>query len=231
MARRPWYPGSTAGQLAMYANVLAKIADYQASLPLTAAQVARIQLICEIFIAVTEYIEQTRATMTAVTGWRDDILTGQPTGDTAGPAPTFDAFVLPVGSFIGIVTEFRDFRDLIVASPGYKEAFGEDLMIVGPEIEAPSAPSVTPSLTITTSTGYVVNIAGSLQGYDAIRFEYQRQGTSNWAIVGFATKMPTSITITPATPGQPENGQIRAIFIEKNAEFGNFSPNYPITIS
>jgi len=231
MARRNWYPGSLAEQAAMYANVLVKIGSYEATLPLTPAQVARIELICSIFLAVYEYVEQMRATTSSLVEWRDTIFTGEPMGDPAPAAPAFSVVTMPVGAFIGIVSEFKDLRDLIVASPGYRLAIGEDLMIVGAEIEEPSAPTVTPSLTVTTSTGYVVNIAGSLQGSDAIRVEYQRQGQTAWSIVGFGTKMPMNVTITPATPGQPENGQIRAIFIRKNAEYGNFSPNYPITIS
>ncbi len=231
MARRPWYPTSLAEQAAMFLNIKGKIGGYTAVLPLTAAQETRIVLICNIFNAIYTYVEAMRATTSSLIEWRDEILTGVPTGTAAPAAPAYSAVTLPAGSFRGIITEFKDLRELIVALPGYTDAIGEDLMIVGEEITPPSAPSVHPDLNVTTATGYVVNVAGSMQGYDALRIEYQRQGSTAWNIAAFATKMPASFTISPATPGQPENGQIRGIFIKKNEEFGNFSPNYPVTVS
>ncbi|MEQ1605307.1 MAG: hypothetical protein ABL999_10620 [Pyrinomonadaceae bacterium] len=232
MARRAWFPSTLAEQAAMFSNVKAKISGYAAVLPLTAPQVTRIELICDIFLAAFEYVEQSRATTTSLVEWRDDLFNGSPAGDPAQAPLAYAVYVPPVGSFIGIFTEFREFRELIVALPGYKDAIGEDLMIVGAEIIKPSNPSlIKPNLTVTTGAGYVVNFGGSMQGYDAIRIEYQRQGSTAWSIIAFGTKFPLSAIINPATPGQPENGQIRAIFIEKNAEFGSFSPNYPVTIS
>ena len=70
-----------------------------------------------------------------------------------------------------------------------------------------------------------------MQGMDAMRVEYQRKGASIWSIAAFVTKLPAEFTITPATPGDPESGHIRAIFIKKNEEFGNFSPDYPVTVA
>jgi hypothetical protein len=43
--------------------------------------------------------------------------------------------------------------------------------------------------------------------------------------------MPGSIQISPAQANQPESGQFRAIFIKKNEEFGNYSPNYPVVLA
>ena len=74
-------------------------------------------------------------------------------------------------------------------------------------------------------------VSGSLQGMDAMRVEYQRNGAASWSLAAFLTKMPGTFNITPATPGDPENGRIRAVFIKKKAEFGSFSPEYPITLS
>lgn len=231
MARRYWLRGSLAEQAAMFQNIKGKIAGYTAVLPLTAAQETRIILICNIFIACYDYVEAMRATTSSLIEWRDGIFTGVPTGTAAPAAPAYSAVSMPVGAFRGIITEFKDLREFIVASPGYTEAIGEDLMIVGEEITTPSAPTVQPSLNVTTAPGYIVNIAGSMQGYDAMRIEYQRAGSTAWNIAAFATKMPANFTVSPAAGGQPENGRIRAIFVQKNADFGNYSPEYPVTVS
>ena len=84
MARKYWYPGGFAAQLAMYANVNAKIGTYAAVLPLTAPQVAKIELICETFQLLMTYVDQIQATTVSLIEWRDMVLTGFPMGD---PAP------------------------------------------------------------------------------------------------------------------------------------------------
>lgn len=231
MARKYWLPGSLAERAAMFQNIKGKIGGYTAVLPLTAAQETRIVLICNIFNAIYTYVEAMRATTSSLIEWRDEILTGVPTGTAAPAAPAYSAIALPAGSFRGIMTEFKDLRELIVALPGYNDAIGEDLMIVGDEITPPNAPTLTPDLKVSVAPGYKVNIAGSLQSMDAMRIEYQRNGTNTWPPVGFFTKMPGEITITPATPGQPEAGRVRAIFVQKNADVGNYSPEYPVTVS
>ena len=65
----------------------------------------------------------------------------------------------------------------------------------------------------------------------AIRVEYQRNGTTTWANVGFLTKLPGVCTITPATPGQPEAGRIRGFFVKDSENLGLSSPEYPVTLS
>ena len=117
-----------------------------------------------------------------------------------------------------------------MASPGYTEAIGEDLGIVG--TEQPNRPSIdyTPELKTTTSTGYQINLSGSMQGMDALRVEYAPKG-GNFTTVAFLTNTPGGFQITPATPGQPEKGHVRAVFIKKNEQYGNYSADYPVTVS
>lgn len=231
MAKKPWFPTSMSDQSAMFLNIKGKISGYTTVLPITAAQTTRIILICDTFMDVFEYVEQMRATTASLIEWRQNVFTGEPTGAAAPAPPAFGTVTLPAGAFIGIITEFKELRELIVASPGYTDAIGEDLMIVGEEQTKAPEGVVAPSLTVTTSAGYSVHAAGSMKGYDAMRIEYQRVGSTAWNIAAFATKMPASFTISPATPGQPENGRIRAIFVQKNVDFGVYSPEYPVTVS
>lgn len=90
---------------------------------------------------------------------------------------------------------------------------------------------LTVELKVSVQPGYVVRVGGSLQGMDAMRVEYKKNGASGWSNAAFLTKLPADVTITPATPGQPESGHIRAILIRKNEDVGNFSPEYPVTVS
>ena len=231
--RLDWFPTTRPKQQVMFDNVKAKIAGYEAVLPLSAAQVARIELICDTFIGVFNFVEQTRATTQLLTGWQDLIFTaeGGTPGEPVPDAPEFKTFTPPVGAFVGIFQEFRQLRDDIVNAPGYHAGIGADLMIVAPEGEEVDLNDLDASAELTTLTGYIVRAEGSLQGMDAMRFDYQRKGASGWTQVAYATKLPIEFTITPQTPGEPETGVIRVRLMKNNQVVGEFSPNYPITIS
>lgn len=234
MKKQPdWFPRSRPQQLVMFTNIKAKIGGYQASLPLTAVQVDRIMLICETFIVVYNFVEQTRATMQQLTEWQDLIFTaeGGTVGEDAPDAPKFNPVVLPDDAFVGIFPEFRKLRDDIVNADNYNHGIGEDLMIVAPEGEDVDLGDLLASAKLTPLAGYKVRAEGSLQGMSAMRFDYQRKGASGFTPVAFLTKLPAEFTITPHTPGEPETGVIRAVLLKNNEEVGQPSPLYPITIS
>lgn len=229
MAKNFWWPSAMPAQLVLIQNFRKKISNYTAALPLTAAQVTAAEELCDAFIGAFSATEQSRQTMVAMTAWRDEVFFGEPEGNPAPAAPVF-AVVGAVTYTLGTVKQFFALRDLIVASPGYTEAIGEDLGIVGTETSPRAAEDVTPQLKAVTSTGYSVNISGSMQGMDAMRVEYAPKG-GQFRTVAFLTNTPGGFSISPATPGQPESGHIRAVYIKKNEEFGNFSADYPVTLS
>lgn len=224
-----WWPTTMSAKLVVVQNIKAKIGLYQSVLPLTPGQVSAAEKMCDGFVAAVTATDQCRQTMQAMTAWRDEILYGEPSGGAAPAPPTFAA--PPSGGYsLGIVKQLLELRDLIVASPGYTEAIGEDLGIVGSEEPKKPASDYTPQLKTTTSAGYQINISGSMQGMDALRVEYARKG-GTFQTVAFLTNTPGGFSVVPATPGQPETGHVRAVFIKKNEEFGNYSADYPVTIS
>ena len=173
--------------------------------------------------------EQCRATMQATTMWRSIVFNGEPKGTLAPPPPIFQVGAVPTYSR-GIVTQFFSLRDQIVASAGYTMSIGNDLGIVGPEIVPVNPKELTPDLKALVSMGNFVNLTGSMQGMDALRVEYAPNG-GNFATVAFLTKTPGGFQINTKVPNQPEIGRIRAIYIRKNVDFGNFSPDYPVMVA
>ncbi|MBK6590566.1 MAG: hypothetical protein IPG22_19985 [Acidobacteria bacterium] len=73
MARRAWFPGTRAEQLAMFTNIKGKIDAYKVVLPITGPQADRIKLICDEFIVANDYVDAMRAT-TART-WSSGVTT------------------------------------------------------------------------------------------------------------------------------------------------------------
>ena len=217
------------GQLVVIQNFKAKIGNYATVLPLTAAQVAAAEELCDAFIGAFNAVEQCKQTMIAMTKWRDDIFTAEPVGAAAPAAPVFPV-VGTVNYSLGTQTQFFRLRDLIVASPGYTQAMGEDLGMVGATIIPPAPDQMTPQFKSVTVNGATVNVAGSMQGMDALRVEYAPNG-GTFRTVAFLTNTPGGFTLTPQNPNQPEAGQIRAVYIKRNAEVGNFSASYPVMVA
>lgn len=229
MPKKFWWAGSLSDQVSQMQNFVTKINGYAAVLGLTPAEISTMQNLGTVFIGAYNFAEGCRASMQAATQWRDMVFYGEPTGTDAPEPPVF-----PVGVTTdrtrGVVTQFFAARDRILASPGYTLAIGEDLGIVGAEI-APRPPSeVTPALKASVTMGNTVNLTGSMQGMDGLRVEYAPKG-GTFTTIAFLTNTPGGFQITPTNPNQPETGMIRAVFIKKNAELGNFSPNYTVTVS
>lgn len=229
MARKFWWPGAMPEQLVLVQNFLAKIPTYGTGLGMTAAQVTAAEGLCSAFIGAVQATDQAKTTMQAMTQWRDEILYGEGAPFTPPQAPVFPvvgATTYPVG----VVKQFMKLRDRIVAAPGYTMAIGEDLGLVGAETTKPAPASVVPELSASTSTGYRVDLTGSMKGMDALRVEYSKNG-SDFTTVAFLTNTPMGFQITPTNPNQPEKGFIRAIFIKKSEQVGQYSANYPVTLS
>ena len=216
-------------QLVLIQNFQSKIAGYATVLGLSPAQLTAAQAICDAFVGTFNVTEQCRQTMLAMTQWRDQVFNGSPMGNPAPAAPVFPV-VGTVDYQRGIIRQFTELRDLIVALPGYNVTIGEDLGLVGAVITPPAPVNVKPVFKDVRTVGYTVSLTGSMQGMDALRVEYAPNGGS-FAPVAFLTNTPGSFQITPANPNQPEAGRIRAVFIRKNAEYGNFSADYPVTVS
>jgi hypothetical protein len=229
MPKKFWWPGAMPAQLVLIQNFQSKIGQYATILGLSPAQMTAANGLCDAFVGSFNSAEQCKTSMLAVTRWRDEVMYGSPAGQPSPAAPVFP--VIGANDYtLGVVTQFFQLRDLIVASPGYNSQIGDDLGIVGTEI-APTPPDlVTPNLKPVTSAGFWVNLTGSMQGMDALRVEYARSG-GQFSTVAFLTKTPGGFQITPQNPNQPESGHIRAVFIKKNAEYGNYSADYPVTVS
>lgn len=230
MARTPWLPRNRAQRVVLFTNFQAKIETYDTVLGLTVPEITRLLLICETFLTLDTYVENTKATMESLIEWRDRIYEDETDSNPPGPAPTFGSYALPIGAFYGILDEFRRMVDQIKTRNGYTLEIGEDLMIVGNEVP-PTPENISPQLTLEARPNYGVRVAGLMKGMSAVRIEYRRKGGPSWTMAGVLTSLPSEIAIAPQTPGEPESGHIRAIYLIKNTPEGDYSPEYPITIT
>ncbi len=225
MARKFWWPGAMPDQVVLMINFMKKIPSYKTPLGLDPLQVTNIVSVCDTFVAAFNSVEQCRSTMMALTQWRDHLYYGVSNGAPADAAPVFPV-VAPVTTENGLVPEFMKFRDMLLTLPGYTQAIGEDLGILGVETKEKDADSVAPQLKSVTTQGFAVQIKGSMQGFDAMRVEYAPKG-GEFAPVAFLTNTPATVNIPGAAP---QTGHIRTVYIRKNEDFGNYSADYPVTL-
>ena len=142
MAKKFWWPSSMPAQLVLVQNFQSKIGSYAVPLGLSTAQVTAAEELCTAFVGAFNSAEQCRATMLAMTQWRDKVFSGE-AGMPSPAAPIFPV----VGAVTypqGVVSSLFSLRDLIVASPGYTQGIGEDLGIVGANIIPPAPDQMTP---------------------------------------------------------------------------------------
>lgn len=230
MARRYWFPTNRAARLTIVENFRAKIPNYMTALGMTQAEIDRLDLILQAYLDIDAYVESCKATIEATIEWRDKIYEDEADKSPATAPPMFSGYTPPVGLTHGILDEFRKTVDQIKVNSGYTLAIGEDLMIVGSE--APPTPeNISPQLTVESRPNYTVKVNGQMKGMDAVRVEFQRKGATSFTMVGVLTSLPGELTISPQTPGDPEAGHIRAIYLKKNQPDGDYSPEYPVTVS
>lgn len=227
-----WMPTRLADLAVMFANVLAKIAGYGPTLPLTAAQVAEIEKLCNEFEGVYSYVVQSKATTESLTEWRDLVLKGGPMGDPMPAPPTYPAFISGLNWIIGVLPRFRELVELIKASDGYTKAIGEDLMIVrvSPNSIVPS--EVTPSIKLFPAAhdyhfSIVVENRGDAKMWDLYITRKGGSPTKHGTYEGKAA----DIFVTPTTPGDAEQIQCYIQLRAKNENYGQPSPSVFVTLN
>lgn len=232
MARKPWWSQVQAEQLAIMVNTLAKIGGHASALGLSTTQVDRIEMLCNTYIAVYNWIEATRETAGSLTEWRDDFFY-RPGGGLPPAAPTFLPYTGVAGSEAGVVTEFKATRDQIVNQIGFPEAIGDDLMWLGEESANIIPADVTPTVKATpAATDYLASIVVSgrekADGWDLYTLD---KGASEWVKFGTYTGKSVDVTFTPTTAGEPYIFQLRVQLRKNNANYGNPSSAITVTVN
>lgn len=226
----PWWPERRADQIVWLQNCIAVWPTIGRSMGFPDSQVAAFtQLLLEMVTVLNE-VDQCQVAMKAVNDWRNAVVFGPETNERAPASPTITTPTAPTSNG-GFYEQVKRWRMQVLASDAYTEANGEALGIIGAIVPSRNPNDAQPDFRVVASTDYWVNLNGSLQGFDSVNVEYQRKGTANWENVGYLTKTPGGLQITPATPGTAEVGMVRCRFVEKNEVVGNYSPNYPVTIS
>ncbi|MFZ1699272.1 MAG: hypothetical protein WBO10_17960 [Pyrinomonadaceae bacterium] len=232
MADSDWLPGTLSGLRDMFSNVLAKIASHATALGLSAPAVTEIILLCEEFLESYDYVDESDATASALRKWRQKLLYGMPEGDPLAAAPPFGTLTMPVGSVIGIIALFREYRRQMVAASGYTPAIGEDLMIVKVDSDPLFPGDVTPSIQVfPAQSGNMFSIIVTNRGEADSWIAQLRFGGGAWDNAGTYTGRAADVTVTPPEAGKPFQVDVRVLLRKANQNYGNVSQNQTVTLN
>lgn len=111
---------------------------------------------------------------------------------------------------------------LIKASPSYTEDKGLRLGVVGPEAVL-GLKTAIPDLTAEDKTGGTVFLRFTKRRSDGVNIYCQREGDSDWVILGRATASPYQDTRPLLQTGKPELRRYSAVYMKRDQEIGIFS--------
>lgn len=226
----PWWPNQKAAQIVWLYNCMAAWPTIGPTLGFTPAQVTAFSLLLMETVTVMAETDQCQVAMKAVNDWREAVIFGPEDGKQAPASPTITTPAQPTING-GFFSQLKRWRGQVISSADYTNAIGEALGFVGPEKQSFNPGLAQPDFQVVPSTDYWVNFKGSMQGFAAVRVEYQRKGVVTWENIGFLTKTPGGLQVTPAVPDSAEMGFVRCVFVDKNETVGSYSPSYPVTIS
>ncbi len=227
-----WYPQSLAGERALYANIKAKIAGYEAKYPavLTDDYLLVIDTFCNAFIEAYDKIEQNRATNKQATSWFENLCRSKQENTPAPSPPIYQAITIPANTLVGIEKACRDFAGLLKKQLNYNEADGVDLMIEKEKADDLVLEDAQPDLKLSVSASNVVEVEWKKSGFDMLELQYRKFGETLWQPADKSTEKIIEFAPPLTTPGTPEKFEFRGIYLIKNQRVGQWSAVYTVTV-
>lgn len=206
-------------------NFSTAFATHATALGFTEADVSSVQADAAMLnFLVGDLVPTYKAALQARTSYKSLLING-PVGSPGGglpPAPvtaTAPATVPP-----GILPRLRQLVQRIQVAPGYTEAIGDNLGIVGPPAPAPvPISSAKPTARATARPDGVVEIAFVKGDFDGVFIEGRRTGETAWANLGTDNFSPFVDTRPPAEPGKPETREYRLRYLLTDEPVGEWS--------
>lgn len=166
-----------------------------------------------------------------VTGYFNTIAGSDENADPPSQ-PTFAApEEIPDDPAPGIEKFTRDIVKQIKNSTIYAPADGEAMGIESPEPTPFNPAELRPTFKAVTREAFEIGVTFKKQGMSAVRFEFRYKGGLSWMPAGVLLSSPGAFSIAPQTPGQPEQIELRAIYMQGNNNIGQWSDIVPVLIA
>jgi len=231
MKRQAYYPTNAPEQLVWLENFRNKLPGYVATIPLTAPQgAAGVADARSVIYVIGSWLPAVRDWTKSCTSASATVQSGD--GSTAIALPVFNPPALPTGVALGnngALDRIFALIQTIKDSPGYTEAIGLDLGIVGSTQTAPDLATVQPTITATVN-GPAVDIGWGWGGHSTFldQCEIQVDRGTGWALLTIDTT--PNYTDTTAHPATLTKWKYRAIYRVGDSQVGLWSAEASVTV-
>ncbi len=228
-----WYPTNLPARAPWHVNFAAKAVAEGTTYGLTAANVTQIQhdaemmeYLLDTFVAIDNYEK-------AWTAFRNGITT-DPVGTPDHVIP--DPLVLPGDPHAtptGIFQRTMQYRDIVMHSLSYTKEVGESWGIEPTKSSSLLPNEVKPTITVeAAATNYHFSVVASKrEKADSFKVFVLRNGAPGWVEAATATGKSIDVHLTPQTPGEPEQLQVRIQLRKSNEDYGQPSDPAYVTIN
>ena len=227
MPRSHYLPNHDIGKNAWLANFAAKLPNHQSAVGLVAAEVASVQADAAFFNYVLTAQRQCANTSQQWTAYKNAARSGEDAALGAmpvAPAPgTAPAAVAP-----GIFRRIPALVTRIKNHPGYTEAIGQDLAIIGAE-QTIDLNLVKPVLVIELQAGRPL-VKWTKQGLDGVEIHVDR-GTGVFSFLAVDTEPDYLDTAPLPAPGQSAVWRYKAIYRVGDEQVGQWSNPVSIAVA
>lgn len=170
----------------------------------------------------------------AVTNVKDAVYNGD-VNEAVNPYPSFAMTALPFsGRKAGALSRYNNRKKRAKLAASYTEQIGIAMGYADASGAAipPSSVKAVIEAASSAATGYGFGLLVSGRGEsDMWEAQYRRKGSETWNTLGSATGKSADFTITPTTPGTPEQIEVRVILKKNNAVYGQPSDPTYVTLN
>lgn len=221
-----YYPTNDGAMLPFLQNLCAKAPNYLTQLDITGGDVSFLTLMCALWNNLTDFQNRAKRFAEDWTSLRKACFDGPPNS----PAPAWPVWngpgTSPVGLTTGCDTKLRGMIKRWKTAPGFTEAIGEDLGIIGDEIILNPTTAQT-EVQVNMKAGRP-QISAPLLGFDSVEFQVNR-GTG-FELLDVSTGAPVTDQHPLPPLGESDVWTYRAILRMDNQPVGQWSLNLPVPV-
>jgi len=229
MSNQSYFPASEADRVLWFTNFLVKLPSQGPNLGLTTTEISDsvADSVCYIWI-VKDWNGALQQKALEATTYKSLIANG--TGSDIVPLPANLVFdQAPPMRMPGVLTRISTLVQKIKLSPNYTDSIGQDLGIVGVQV---NTSHLVPEFTVSTERGIDgerVKLTFTKYGHDGVSIECRRNDGS-WEIIGIAMQKPWYDERSLLIANSPESREYRLRWWDRGSVNGELTPVQRVTV-
>lgn len=211
----------------------ANLTIYMADVGATLADITAVQDMLANLTAVQDFAEVIDADKKTIIGIKQMMFNGT-VGETVPAVPPIAPLVIPSAPLLSGCREITLKQNKrFMLGPGYTPVIGEALGIEAPTPDPIVPGTVKPDIeAFPAAINYQFSLVVSKRAGSTMWDAYiLRKGAANWVKLGSAEGKSSDFTITPTTPGDAEQFQVRVQLRKNNADYGQPSDPTFVTVN